>query len=463
MYQQPEYQQPAYQQPEYQQPVYQQPVYPQPVAAAPRQSGKGRAVLLVLAALLLLMAVAVAVVMIFKEGGFSGFFTDRSSKKDKTDGAETSLSESVPEKEDPYYEVEAQCSALKEQGDLIGAVLYAQEASAGETDSRYASLLAQYEAELVSDTLAASDELADSGKYRLALQRLYQVQQSYDCQEFADASVSYKKQLGKHTVAAGLRYSAAVNPNGTVKIAGTAKKDRTPANTSSWSNVISVAVGDSHIIGLRDDGTVLGTGPVEYHYTVSTWTDIVAIAVGETHSVGLKADGTVVAVGDNFKGECDPQGLYTDSPIIAIAAGYEYTVALHLDGTVTTVGGNTNGQCNVSGWRDIESIAAGTFHTLGVTSDGRVLAAGSNLEGQCNVGAWTGIAAVSAGDYFSMGLRRDGTVVAVGMNGSGQCNVGSWRNIVDIAGGNYQALGMDVYGDLVSVGGNQVKQRDFTN
>ena len=41
---------------------------------------------------------------------------------------------------------------------------------------------------------------------------------------------------------------------------------------------------------------------------VSDWRDIVAIAAGCAHTVGLKLDGTVVAVGDNEYGQCDVSG-----------------------------------------------------------------------------------------------------------------------------------------------------------
>jgi len=41
---------------------------------------------------------------------------------------------------------------------------------------------------------------------------------------------------------------------------------------------------------------------------VSDWHDIVAIAAGCAHTIGLKSDGTVVAVGDNEYGQCDVSG-----------------------------------------------------------------------------------------------------------------------------------------------------------
>jgi alpha-tubulin suppressor-like RCC1 family protein len=38
---------------------------------------------------------------------------------------------------------------------------------------------------------------------------------------------------------------------------------------------------------------------------VSNWRDIVMVAAGCAHTIGLKSDGKVVAVGDNDYGQCD--------------------------------------------------------------------------------------------------------------------------------------------------------------
>jgi len=59
-----------------------------------------------------------------------------------------------------------------------------------------------------------------------------------------------------------------------------------------------------------------------------TSADFVAIACGDSHSVGLRDDGTVVTWGDN------------DAPasagFVAIACGVSHSVALHHDGSVVT-------------------------------------------------------------------------------------------------------------------------------
>ena len=49
---------------------------------------------------------------------------------------------------------------------------------------------------------------------------------------------------------------------------------------------------------------------------VGSWTDIVQVAAGGYHTVGLKSDGTVVAVGYNVDGQCNV-GSWTDITQVA--------------------------------------------------------------------------------------------------------------------------------------------------
>ena len=213
-----------------------------------------------------------------------------------------------------------------------------------------------------------------------------------------------------------------------------------------------------------------------------SWTDIVAVAAGSQHTVGLRSDGTVVATGWNYHGQCDvsnwknirlPQEMnpgyqaaqqlmdegkylqamwafsaldFQDSaekaqearscyvssqPTLAVGSGH--TVGLLSDGTVVATGWNRNSQCDVDSWSDIVAVAAGDSHTVGLRGDGTVVATvvatGWNDYGQCDVDGWTDIVAVAAGWLHTMGLRSDGTVVATGCNDDGQCYVNNWKNI----------------------------------
>ncbi|MCI7266181.1 MAG: hypothetical protein MR545_02975, partial [Veillonellaceae bacterium] len=109
-----------------------------------------------------------------------------------------------------------------------------------------------------------------------------------------------------------------------------------------WTDIVAIAAGYEHTVGLKADGTCVATA-----FKVTGWTDIFAIDAGERHTLGLKTDGTCVATGDNYHGQCNVKG-WTD--IVAIAAGWSHTVGLKADGTCVATGDNYYGQCNVTGW-----------------------------------------------------------------------------------------------------------------
>ena len=94
---------------------------------------------------------------------------------------------------------------------------------------------------------------------------------------------------------------------------------------------------------------------------VDDWHDIVTIAAGEYHTIGLRSDGTVVECGLNEAGQCAVGGW---RDIIAIDAGDYHTAGLRRDGTVVACGLETYGACSVAGWRDVCAIAAGGDYTL---------------------------------------------------------------------------------------------------
>ena len=127
-------------------------------------------------------------------------------------------------------------------------------------------------------------------------------------------------------------------------------------NTPAGNVPPMVAVGESHIVGLKSDGTVVAMGSNGLcQCYVGCWRDIVQVAAGQGHTVGLKSDGTVVAVGRDWEGQCDV-GDWTD--IIQVAAGIRHTVGLKSDGTVVAVGTNTFGERNVWLWRNIIQVDA---------------------------------------------------------------------------------------------------------
>jgi hypothetical protein len=209
-------------------------------------------------------------------------------------------------------------------------------------------------------------------------------------------------------------------------------------------------------VGILPDGTVVATGNNdEGQCNVSGWTDIVHVAAGFSHTVGLRDNRTVVATGRNIEGQCNVLG-WTD--ISMVFAGDWHTVGLKDDGHVVATGKNDEGQCDVGGWTNITQVAAGHAHTVGLRDDGTAVATGLNNEGQCDVGGWTNITQVAAGGWHTVGLKDCGTVVATGLNNEGQCDVGGWilDTLSDEPPGTYHLTISSNAGGLVTAPGEGI-------
>ncbi len=196
-------------------------------------------------------------------------------------------------------------------------------------------------------------------------------------------------------------------------------------------NVVAIAAGGYHSMALRDDGTVAVWGSDDYAQTIvpAGLGDVVAIAAGEWHCLALRRDGTLVAWGDDSFGQIDlPAGL---SNIVAIAAGGNHNLALRSDGNLAAWGENTDADGNLAGQSTVPvkigravAIAAGRYHSLAVLLDGSVAAWGDNAQDQCNVPLeLTNAVAVAGGGSHSLALEADGHVTAWGADWNHQCNI----------------------------------------
>ncbi len=238
-------------------------------------------------------------------------------------------------------------------------------------------------------------------------------------------------------IAAGVRHSVGLKGNGTLAMAGALPVDRTLM--AGWTGIVQVAAGESHYVGLRWDGSVVAVAAYGDIPEVSGWSGVTAVAAGSGHIVGLRSDGTVLATGGNSQHQCDVSGW---SDIVAVAAGGEHTLGLRSDGTVLAAGDNVWGECNVSGWQDIVAVATSHEHTVGLKRDGTVVAVGDDSHGRCQVSTWQHVTAISIGTVVTAGLKGNGTVLMAGWNNYGQSNVSGWRGIVAIAAGGGHVLGL---------------------
>lgn len=279
----------------------------------------------------------------------------------------------------------------------------------------------------------------------------------YSEQEMNDISNGYRV-LRRNTmvVKSGSYMSAALATNGEVwsnKISTVNNKDMdiptryvqdVPYSETStdwlatrmWRMISDIAVGESHVAGLKLDGTVIASGNNEKNQCdVSDWTDIVDIAAGKDHTVGLKKTGEVIGTTslqgntedygqtefgtwmykyDDSLSEEENKRLEKENRIIAIEANNNNTIGLRNNGTVVVAGNNDSGQCNTDTWTNVIDIAMGTRHAVGLKSDGTVVATGDNGYGQCEVGGWTDIVQISASAYETVGITYDGRIVSTG-------------------------------------------------
>lgn len=321
------------------------------------------------------------------------------------------------------------------------------------------------------------------GNYKEAIAYLEKVGQYKDASKILKlASACLQRELGAHTIAAGIQCSASVTEHGMVQISANnfeesdivsgwervlsvsasnellaalqddgrvlvAKRDKEykyRIDVSEWSNIIAVEVGEQFIVGLRQDGTLTAQGIDGYGETnIDTWENIVAIDTGWQHTVGLDSSGNVHITGyhsqEMLRDIADHQDEWQD--IIAISTGGSsahgskgrgHVVALRADGSVVAAGDNSYGQCEVSEWSDIVAVSAGDYHTVGLRKDGTVLTTQRGpefSESEAAISSWRDIKAIAAGYGFTLGVKADGTVVCAGLNLNGQSNVADWEKV----------------------------------
>ena len=278
-------------------------------------------------------------------------------------------------------------------------------------------------------------------------------------------------------IAVGKGYTLGLRADGTVLYTGE-KSDLRQA-VSGWKGIIAVSAGGYHALGLKSDGTVVAAGENQHtinkHFSddslmgkwkeitikdgrcnVSEWRDIVAIAAGEHHSVGLCSDGTVVAVGDNEEGQCNVSDW---RDIIAIAAGAHHTVGLRADRTVVAVG-YPRESCKVSRWKNIVAVEACLGASFGLKSDGSVNFAGSEFDDQRFITNHRDLVEISTGGLHIVGLKGDGTLIASGNRDDGKCAFSDWKGIIAIAAGLAHTVGLKQDGTVVAVGNNKRHECD---
>ncbi|MEJ2722494.1 MAG: hypothetical protein P8181_15350, partial [bacterium] len=104
---------------------------------------------------------------------------------------------------------------------------------------------------------------------------------------------------------------------------------RVVVEQSALDNLVTIAAGSYHSLGVNSDGAVVAWGnssPFSQCNVPAPNTGFVAIAAGWRYGLGLKTSGTIVAWGWNFFDQCDvPE---PNENFVAVAGCYTHSLAL---------------------------------------------------------------------------------------------------------------------------------------
>ena len=229
---------------------------------------------------------------------------------------------------------------------------------------------------------------------------------------------------------------------------------------NSLSNLTQIDIGpdynSTHIMTLTLNGQVSEWWSSSSYIIPPGLSGVRAIAAGNTHSLALKQDGTVIGWGAiDYKQSIVPTGLVG---VAAIDAGPDYSLALKSNGTVVAWGNNNSEQyLPPVGLSDAVAIAAGITHRLALKADGRVVQWGSlptwpfgfNVDPPPNL---SNIVAIAAYGNASFAMKSDGSIVAWGdtnafwdfelSGNTGICPISGIPGLTTISAGNSHGMVM---------------------
>ena len=296
----------------------------------------------------------------------------------------------------------------------------------------------------------------EKNEFELAYNYLVNSKDYKDSYDLRKSIMSKYFQDKKGKISAGMRVSLGLNADGTVRVVGDDISTQEIELVNKWTNIKEVSAGDSHLVALCSDGTVVtANAPWSELLEVNSWKNIVSVSAGMWHTVGLRADGTVVGIVEEGSSK-EMTNVSKWRNIVAISASAMRTVGLKSDGTVISTKYNPTtdstyvDQVDVSVFKNIVAISSEDDLVAGLKSDGTVIATGDNGYGQCEVSNWKDIVDISVNDWNTFGLKADGTVVVAGELKDDK-RFSSLNGIVDISVGHSHFLGLKTDGTVISI------------
>lgn len=213
----------------------------------------------------------------------------------------------------------------------------------------------------------------------------------------------------------------------------------------NFDHVVQVSAFRDHILGLKEDGTVVCQGN---SCDVRAMSDVTMVASGLNHSVVLKSDGTVLCTG---KQDACAVGDWKD--IEAVYAGIDVTVGKKKDGTLVT-SGKLPYLSNLQQLKDVKDVALGSKSACVVTKAGGVSCYTTGSDTVINTEGWSNIKKVVITNDFVAALGSDGKLYVSSTNTDLVKNAGALSGLVNIAGYDNTLVALKNDGNLVGLGDN---------
>ena len=217
---------------------------------------------------------------------------------------------------------------------------------------------------------------------------------------------------------------------------------------------VKVCEGEGFTIILNEDGTLSHAGLIsKYAKEIDDWKNIVDVAVGDKHIVGVDSNGRVHCAGDNADGACDVNDARNIRKVFATSSG---SILVDNDGVISYAG-NFIGSGSLKSYFKIRDVASSENILAILCDDYTIDVYTKNSLNYLEAESWDDIVDVACGESFVAGLDRYGKVHIEIDNDQIRNEVEKWSNIIAIDAASDYMIGFDgvkIYG----VGNNAYNQ-----
>ena len=170
-------------------------------------------------------------------------------------------------------------------------------------------------------------------------------------------------------------------------------------STISINEIVQITATNDDLIGLKADGTLVSAND---KYDFSKFKDIVMIAGGYDHVLGLDNEGKVLCAGNSTSCAIDEV-----NDVKKVYAGKDASVLIDSNGKVYAYG-NAAYIGNINGLVSVNKLSLADDVAVVLMKDGTVNVYG---QGVYDTSDYKGIIDVACGDDFILGLKNDGTLI----------------------------------------------------